>query len=41
VPPEGEWFENISNAHTKRAYENAIRDFIQFTGIVRQTNSAP
>ena len=33
MPPEAEWFENISNASTKRAYKNAIRDFIQFTGI--------
>jgi hypothetical protein len=34
VPPEAEWFDNISNAGTKRAYENAICDFIQFTGIL-------
>ena len=24
VPPEVEWFANISNAHTRRAYENAV-----------------
>ena len=35
VPPELEWFANISNAHTRRAYQNAIRDFMRFTGIVR------
>src|SRR5215471_16760917 len=35
VPPELEWFANISNAHTRRAYQNAIRDFMQFTGIAR------
>src|SRR5271170_4834713 len=35
VPPEAEWFANIKNPSTKRAYENAIRDFIRFTGIVR------
>jgi integrase/recombinase XerD len=35
VPPEVEWFANISNAHTRRAYENAVKDFMQFTGIVR------
>jgi site-specific recombinase XerD len=35
VPPEIEWFANISNASTRRAYENAIRDFMQFTGIAR------
>src|SRR5271155_3226595 len=35
VPPEVEWFANLSNAHTRRVYENAIRDFMLFTGIVR------
>src|ERR1700722_6579003 len=35
VPPEVEWFANISNAHTRRVYENAIRDFMLFTGIAR------
>jgi integrase/recombinase XerD len=35
VPPEVEWFANLSNAHTRRVYENAIRDFMRFTGIVR------
>jgi integrase/recombinase XerD len=35
VPPEVEWFANISNSHTRRAYENAVRDFMQFTGIDR------
>jgi integrase/recombinase XerD len=35
VPPEVEWFANISNRHTRRAYENAIKDFMLFTGIVR------
>ncbi len=35
VPPEVEWFANISNPHTRRAYENAVRDFMRFTGIVR------
>jgi hypothetical protein len=33
VPPEIEWFANITNRHTRRAYENAIRDFMHFTGI--------
>src|SRR5579884_3579540 len=33
VPPEAEWFANIKNPSTKRAYQNAIRDFIRFTGI--------
>ena len=35
VPPELEWFANIRNLHTRRAYENAIDDFMRFTGIVR------
>jgi site-specific recombinase XerD len=35
VPPEVKWFANLSNAHTRRVYENAIRDFMGFTGIER------
>jgi integrase/recombinase XerD len=35
VPPEVEWFANIRNPSTRCAYENAIRDFMQFTGIAR------
>ncbi len=35
VPPEVEWFANLSNPSTRRAYENAIRDFVRFTGIAR------
>jgi integrase/recombinase XerD len=35
VPPEVEWFANIRNPSTKRAYENAIKDFMRFTGIKR------
>lgn len=35
VPPEVEWFANIRNAATRRAYENAIKDFMLFTGIKR------
>lgn len=33
VPPEIGWFANITNPHTRRAYENAIDDFMRFTGI--------
>ena len=33
VPTEIEWFANITNPHTRRAYENAVRDFMQFAGI--------
>src|SRR5580700_2643764 len=35
VPPEVEWFKNIRNPHTKRAYQHAIKDFMLFTGIQR------
>ena len=35
VPPEVEWFANLSNPNTRRVYENAIRDFMLFTGIER------
>jgi site-specific recombinase XerD len=35
VPPEVEWFANLSNAGTRRAYKHAIGDFMGFTGIVR------
>jgi site-specific recombinase XerD len=33
VPPEVEWFNNIRNTHTRRAYRHAIREFMLFTGI--------
>ncbi len=33
VPPEVEWFANIDNAQTRRAYKNALQDFTNFTGI--------
>jgi integrase/recombinase XerD len=35
VPSEAEWFGNLSNPHTRGAYENALRDFMRFAGIVR------
>jgi integrase/recombinase XerD len=35
VPPEVEWFANLTNPCTRRAYENAVRDFTRFTGIER------
>jgi integrase/recombinase XerD len=37
VPPEVEWFANLTNAHTRRAYESAVKDFMRFVGIVRPT----
>lgn len=33
VPPEIEWFANIDNWQTRRAYKNALQDFMAFTGI--------
>ncbi len=35
VPPELEWFANLGSKATRRAYENALADFMRFTGIVR------
>ena len=33
VPPELEWFANIDNKSTRRAYENALHDFMGFAGV--------
>jgi integrase/recombinase XerD len=30
VPTEVEWFANLSNPSTRRAYETAVKDFIPF-----------
>src|SRR5450755_5129477 len=35
VPPEMEWFANLGNHATRRAYETALKDFMRFTGIGR------
>ena len=35
VPPEVEWFANLSNPCTRRAYEHAVGDFMRFVGIGR------
>lgn len=35
VPPETEWFANITNAHTRRAYRNDLGQFMKFVGIER------
>jgi len=35
VPPEVEWFANLGNKATRRGYENALQDFMRFTGILR------
>jgi hypothetical protein len=41
VPPEVEWFRNIRNPSTRRAYENAVGDFMRFAGIARPEVSTP
>lgn len=33
VPPELEWFANLQNAQTRRAYRRDIQEFIAFTGL--------
>src|SRR5262249_36236531 len=35
VPPEMEWFANLTNANTKRAYQQDIEDFMAFAGLRR------
>ena len=35
VPAEVEWFANIDNPQTRRAYQIDLRDFILFVGITR------
>ncbi len=33
VPPEAEWFADITNAHTRRAYRTDVGDFSRFVGL--------
>ncbi|MBL9169905.1 MAG: tyrosine-type recombinase/integrase [Verrucomicrobiales bacterium] len=33
VPPEAEWFANIENSNTRRAYRNDLKSFMRFVGI--------
>jgi hypothetical protein len=35
VPPELEWFANIDNEKTRRAYQGDVGDFSGFVGIER------
>ena len=35
VPPELEWFANLPNPRTRRAYQQDVRDFTAFVGITR------
>ena len=32
VPPEMEWFANLGNPRTRRAYMSDLRDFMDFVG---------
>ena len=33
VPPEIEWFANITNPQTRRVYQNDLHDFMRFANI--------
>ena len=33
VPPEAEWFANLDNANTRRAYQNDVREFMSFLNL--------
>jgi site-specific recombinase XerD len=35
VPPEAEWFANLTNENTKRAYRNDVTSFMRFVGIAQ------
>ena len=35
VPPAVEWFANLGNKATRRAYEHALQDFMRFAGVAR------
>jgi site-specific recombinase XerD len=35
VPPEAEWFANLDNPRTRRAYQTDLRDFMSFIAIAR------
>jgi integrase/recombinase XerD len=35
IPPEMEWFANLRNPNTRKAYENDLREFRRFVGITR------
>jgi len=35
VPPEIEWFANLTNANTRKAYRQDIHDFMAFAGLRR------
>src|SRR5262245_13954217 len=35
VPPEIEWFANLKNENTRRAYRNDVTGFMKFAGITK------
>jgi site-specific recombinase XerD len=35
VPPETEWFANIQNANTRRAYRKDVTEFASFLSLAR------
>lgn len=35
IPPEAEWFANLDNPRTRRAYQTDLRDFMGFVGIAQ------
>lgn len=35
VPPEAEWFANLTNENTRRAYKSDVSSFMRFVGIKR------
>ena len=37
VPPEIEWFANLTNTNTRRAYRQDIEDFMAFAGLRQPT----
>lgn len=37
VPAETQWFANIDNPQTRRAYQNDLAGFIRFAGIQQPT----
>ena len=37
VPPALEWFANIRNMRTRRAYHNDVSDFAQFIAVCRSS----
>ena len=39
VPPEAEWFANIANLRTRRAYQGDIQEFMAFVGITERGSS--